>query len=89
MTRRLSCRFFHQGSGKWSATRSNRSGWFSSFQDFARIPAQDRHILESLLLEPLVDFVGELGLDLDADDAALGRGGRALEKRQTPAKTDV
>jgi hypothetical protein len=77
------------GVGKVQRHPLNRSGWFSPFQDFTRIPAQDRHIPEIVLLEPLVHFVRQLGLDLDADDAAPRRDGRALEKRQTTAKTNV
>ena len=89
MTRRLSCRFFHQGVWEVERNPPKRSVGFRSFQDFSRIPAQNRDISEAVLLEPLVDLVRQLGLDLDADDAALRSDGRPLEKRQTAAKTDV
>jgi hypothetical protein len=58
---------------------SNRSVWFGSLQDFSRIPAQDRHIWDLVLSEPLVELIGQLGLDLDADDAALGLQRSSLE----------
>lgn len=55
----------------------------------ARIPPERDRVRKLLPRAPLLDQIGEFGLELDSDDAGIGRHARALEEETASAEADL